>query len=165
MQVHQHMFCARLDMAVDDAEGGKGLSVSEVRALRESVVFFPTDSQIQVKAKVNTTSTVRRLAWERRGSSKASASARCGMPAWPTITLQGTLDDCKGGLGPVIYHDQGASCACFLCFSTGRRSGQLSVTEECAANQMHCAHRWRVPGTLVLMEATAQLPEPLPSTP
>lgn len=30
MQVHQHMFCARLDMAVDDAEGGKGLAVSEV---------------------------------------------------------------------------------------------------------------------------------------
>ena len=32
-QYHQHMFCARLDMAVDDAEGGKGLQVSEVRAL------------------------------------------------------------------------------------------------------------------------------------
>ena len=30
MQVHQHMFCARLDMAVDDADGGKGLVVSEV---------------------------------------------------------------------------------------------------------------------------------------
>ena len=27
---HQHLFCARLDMAVDDAEGGKGLVVSEV---------------------------------------------------------------------------------------------------------------------------------------
>ena len=26
-------FCARLDFAVDDAEGGKGLTVSEVRAL------------------------------------------------------------------------------------------------------------------------------------
>ena len=29
-QHHQHMFCARLDMAVDDDEGGKGLFVSEV---------------------------------------------------------------------------------------------------------------------------------------
>ena len=27
---HQHLFCARLDMAVDDPEGGKGLVVSEV---------------------------------------------------------------------------------------------------------------------------------------
>ena len=26
---HQHLFCARLDMAVDDPEGGKGLVVSE----------------------------------------------------------------------------------------------------------------------------------------
>lgn len=30
-QYHQHMFCARLDLAVDDEEGGKGLQVSEVR--------------------------------------------------------------------------------------------------------------------------------------
>ncbi len=30
-QHHQHMFCARLDLAVDDDEGGKGLQVSEVR--------------------------------------------------------------------------------------------------------------------------------------
>ncbi|KAA6416614.1 MAG: Cu2+-containing amine oxidase [Trebouxia sp. A1-2] len=29
-QNHQHMFCARLDMAVDDDEGGKGLYVSEM---------------------------------------------------------------------------------------------------------------------------------------
>ena len=29
-QHHQHMFCARLDFAVDDEEGGKGLKVSEV---------------------------------------------------------------------------------------------------------------------------------------
>ncbi|GAX83474.1 hypothetical protein CEUSTIGMA_g10899.t1 [Chlamydomonas eustigma] len=29
-QHHQHMFCARLDMCVDDEEGGKGLEVSEV---------------------------------------------------------------------------------------------------------------------------------------
>eukprot|EP01025_Chloroclados_australasicus_P031457 TRINITY_DN3179_c0_g5_i1.p1 TRINITY_DN3179_c0_g5~~TRINITY_DN3179_c0_g5_i1.p1 ORF type:complete len:672 (-),score=75.87 TRINITY_DN3179_c0_g5_i1:433-2448(-) len=29
-QYHQHMFCARLDVAVDDAEGGKGLQVKEV---------------------------------------------------------------------------------------------------------------------------------------
>ena len=32
-QHHQHMFCARLDMAVDDDEGGKGLYVSEVSVL------------------------------------------------------------------------------------------------------------------------------------
>jgi Cu2+-containing amine oxidase len=29
-QHHQHMFCARLDMAVDDPQGGKGLVVTEV---------------------------------------------------------------------------------------------------------------------------------------
>ena len=29
-QHHQHMFCARLDFAVDDEDGGKGLQVSEV---------------------------------------------------------------------------------------------------------------------------------------
>lgn len=29
-QHHQHMFCARLDPAVDDPQGGKGLVVSEV---------------------------------------------------------------------------------------------------------------------------------------
>jgi Cu2+-containing amine oxidase len=28
-QIHQHMFCARLDMAIDDDQGGKGLVVSE----------------------------------------------------------------------------------------------------------------------------------------
>ena len=28
---HQHLFCARLDMAVDDAQGGRDLVVSEVR--------------------------------------------------------------------------------------------------------------------------------------
>ena len=27
---HQHLFCARLDLALDDPEGGKGLVVSEV---------------------------------------------------------------------------------------------------------------------------------------
>jgi len=32
-QHHQQMFCARLDMAVDDQEGGKGLYVSEVAVL------------------------------------------------------------------------------------------------------------------------------------
>ena len=31
-QHHQHMFCMRLDMAVDDGAGGQGLVVSEVRA-------------------------------------------------------------------------------------------------------------------------------------
>ena len=30
-QLHQHMFAARLDMAVDDEEGGRGLEVVEVR--------------------------------------------------------------------------------------------------------------------------------------
>ena len=30
-QHHQHMFCARLDMACDDADGGKGLQISQVR--------------------------------------------------------------------------------------------------------------------------------------
>ena len=29
-QVHQHFFCARLDMAVDDPNGGAALTVSEV---------------------------------------------------------------------------------------------------------------------------------------
>jgi primary-amine oxidase len=29
-QHHQHMFCMRLDMAVDDTAGGQGLMVSEV---------------------------------------------------------------------------------------------------------------------------------------
>lgn len=28
---HQHLFCARLDMAVDDQQGGRDLVVSEVR--------------------------------------------------------------------------------------------------------------------------------------
>ena len=30
-QLHQHYFCVRLDMAVDDPDGGAGLTVSEVR--------------------------------------------------------------------------------------------------------------------------------------
>ena len=34
-QHHQHMFCARLDMAVDDAEGGRGLLVTEVGSCRD----------------------------------------------------------------------------------------------------------------------------------
>lgn len=29
-QLHQHMFCVRIDPAVDDPEGGKALAVSEV---------------------------------------------------------------------------------------------------------------------------------------
>ena len=29
-QLHQHFFCARLDMAVDDPHGGRALTVSEV---------------------------------------------------------------------------------------------------------------------------------------
>lgn len=32
-QHHQHQFCARIDMAVDDEDGGKGLVVSEVNAV------------------------------------------------------------------------------------------------------------------------------------
>ncbi len=36
-QVHQHMFCARLDLAVDDNDGGRNLLVSEVgRSLRQA---------------------------------------------------------------------------------------------------------------------------------
>lgn len=31
-QVHQHFFCARLDMAVDDPSGGANLTVTEVSA-------------------------------------------------------------------------------------------------------------------------------------
>ena len=34
-QHHQHMFCARLDMAVDDAEGGRNLLVTEVGSCRD----------------------------------------------------------------------------------------------------------------------------------
>lgn len=30
-QVHQHFFCARLDMAVDDPHGGRSLTVTEAR--------------------------------------------------------------------------------------------------------------------------------------
>ena len=36
-QHHQHMFCARLDMAVDDAEGGRGLLVTEVGSCRAAM--------------------------------------------------------------------------------------------------------------------------------
>ena len=32
VQVHQHFFCCRLDLAVDDNRGGQGLTVSEVTA-------------------------------------------------------------------------------------------------------------------------------------
>ena len=32
MQIHQHFFCTRMDMAVDDQEGGRHLSVVEVRS-------------------------------------------------------------------------------------------------------------------------------------
>ena len=32
LQFHQHMFCARIDPAVDDSQGGKDLVVSEVGA-------------------------------------------------------------------------------------------------------------------------------------
>lgn len=38
-QHHQHMFCARLDMAVDDEEGGKGLYVSEVTTFFKSAML------------------------------------------------------------------------------------------------------------------------------
>lgn len=34
-QHHQHMFCARLDLAVDDEEGGKALYVTEVKILED----------------------------------------------------------------------------------------------------------------------------------
>ncbi len=38
---HQHLFCARLDMAVDDPDGGRGLIVSEARSLPRSIVSCP----------------------------------------------------------------------------------------------------------------------------
>ncbi len=34
-QFHQHLFCVRIDPAVDDAEGGKGLVVSEVEVVQQ----------------------------------------------------------------------------------------------------------------------------------
>jgi len=40
-QFHQHLFCARVDMSVDDHEGGKGLLVSEV-----DVELAPDDDAI-----------------------------------------------------------------------------------------------------------------------
>ena len=36
VQVHQHFFCCRLDMAVDDSRGGQGLIVSEVGLLPQA---------------------------------------------------------------------------------------------------------------------------------
>ncbi len=39
-QHHQHMFCARLDLAVDDEEGGKGLVVSEVCGCYSNRVLY-----------------------------------------------------------------------------------------------------------------------------
>ena len=41
---HQHLFCARLDMALDDSEGGKKLVVSEVsiyHSYSPSYLCFP----------------------------------------------------------------------------------------------------------------------------
>jgi primary-amine oxidase len=38
-QHHQHMFCARLDMAVDDEQGGKSLMVSEVSLTWRSIAI------------------------------------------------------------------------------------------------------------------------------
>lgn len=40
-QHHQHMFCARLDMAVDDPNGGAGLVVSEVCLIPLSLGRLP----------------------------------------------------------------------------------------------------------------------------
>lgn len=37
-QHHQHMFCARLDLAVDDTEGGKALYVTEVKVLKRATL-------------------------------------------------------------------------------------------------------------------------------
>jgi len=38
-QHHQHMFAVRIDPAIDDAEGGKGVVVSEARAALLPLVF------------------------------------------------------------------------------------------------------------------------------
>ena len=40
VQHHQHMFCARLDMSVDDSNGGAALVVSEVRAYTYSIIII-----------------------------------------------------------------------------------------------------------------------------
>ena len=37
-QVHQHFFCARLDMAVDDSQGGAAISVTEVRTQQSTCI-------------------------------------------------------------------------------------------------------------------------------
>lgn len=42
-QHHQHMFCARLDMAVDDPNGGRALVVSEVHINAYIVISHPQD--------------------------------------------------------------------------------------------------------------------------
>jgi primary-amine oxidase len=39
---HQHLFNARLDMAVDDKHGGRNLIVSEVRTRLRSLYFIKT---------------------------------------------------------------------------------------------------------------------------
>ena len=38
-QVHQHFFCARLDMAVDDPHGGRALTVTEARGTSQEGSF------------------------------------------------------------------------------------------------------------------------------
>ena len=53
-QHHQHMFCARLDMAVDDPEGGQGLEVveQEVEAMPRGEIDNPFGNGFRVKETV-----------------------------------------------------------------------------------------------------------------
>lgn len=51
-QHHQHLFCARLDMAVDDAQGGKGLLVSEVGVMESSSLQETLQVAVQQHAHV-----------------------------------------------------------------------------------------------------------------
>lgn len=53
-QHHQHMFCARLDMAVDDLEGGQGLEVveQEVEAIPRGGINNPFGNGFRVKETV-----------------------------------------------------------------------------------------------------------------
>ena len=44
-QLHQHYFCVRLDMSVDDPEGGANLTVSEVSLPKSSAVHMTHSAQ------------------------------------------------------------------------------------------------------------------------
>ena len=53
-QHHQHMFCSRLDLAVDDVEGGKYLEVveQEVEAVPQDPASNPHGNAFRVKETV-----------------------------------------------------------------------------------------------------------------